>query len=147
MKIKWLYGGLLASALSLPAFGQVSFGVTIGAPPPPLRYEAPPPYLVQATSGSMATGFLRADDGYGIAENGGVHSMQAPIGRTPTMTIIRTAGMSTTGTGRTRIMTLTTGTITNTSLWLPFQKSLLKIERDPGMARVFLFSIYRLVTC
>lgn len=43
MKTKWLYGSLLASALSLPAFGQVSFDVNIGAPPPPLRYDVPPP--------------------------------------------------------------------------------------------------------
>ena len=43
MKTKWLYGGLLATAISLPAVGQVSFDVHIGEPPPPLRYEVPPP--------------------------------------------------------------------------------------------------------
>lgn len=47
MKAKWFFGGILAaaSALSAPAFGQVSVGVgvTIGTPPPPIRYEAPPP--------------------------------------------------------------------------------------------------------
>lgn len=43
MKAKWLFGGLLATALTIPALGQVSFGVTIGTPPPPYRYEAPPP--------------------------------------------------------------------------------------------------------
>ncbi|WP_263368001.1 YXWGXW repeat-containing protein [Edaphobacter bradus] len=42
MKAKWLYGGILASAFATPAFGQVSFGVTIGTPPPPLRYEVRP---------------------------------------------------------------------------------------------------------
>ena len=45
MKAKWFLGGILfaASALSAPAFGQVSIGVTIGTPPPPIRYEVPPP--------------------------------------------------------------------------------------------------------
>ena len=42
MKAKWVFGGLLATALCIPSFGQVSFGVTIGEPPPPLRYEVPP---------------------------------------------------------------------------------------------------------
>ena len=41
MKAKWLYGGILASAIAIPAFGQIS--VTIGTPPPPIRYEARPP--------------------------------------------------------------------------------------------------------
>jgi hypothetical protein len=40
MKIKWLYGGILASAIAIPAFGQIS--VTIGTPPPPIRYEVRP---------------------------------------------------------------------------------------------------------
>jgi hypothetical protein len=61
MKTKWLYGGLLASALSLPAFGQVSFGVTIGTPPPPLRYEAPPPM--------PSAGYVWVD-GYWVPEEG-----------------------------------------------------------------------------
>jgi hypothetical protein len=40
MKAKWLYGGILASAIAIPAFGQIS--VTIGTPPPPIRYEVRP---------------------------------------------------------------------------------------------------------
>jgi hypothetical protein len=44
MKVKWLYGGILASVLAsaivVPAFGQVS--IMIGTPPP-LRYETRPP--------------------------------------------------------------------------------------------------------
>jgi hypothetical protein len=36
--------GILASGLSAPAaHAQVSFGIHIGTPPPPLRYEARPP--------------------------------------------------------------------------------------------------------
>jgi len=41
MKAKWLYGGILASAIAIPAFGQIT--ITIGAPPPPIRYEVRPP--------------------------------------------------------------------------------------------------------
>ncbi|MBS1801074.1 MAG: YXWGXW repeat-containing protein [Acidobacteria bacterium] len=42
MKTKWLLGGLLAAAtFGAPAFGQIS--VYIGTPPPPIRYETPPP--------------------------------------------------------------------------------------------------------
>ncbi|MBS1823111.1 MAG: YXWGXW repeat-containing protein [Acidobacteria bacterium] len=42
MKTKWLLGGLLAAAtFTAPAFGQIS--VYIGTPPPPIRYEVPPP--------------------------------------------------------------------------------------------------------
>jgi hypothetical protein len=40
MKAKWLYGSILASAIAIPAFGQIS--VTIGNPPPPIRYEVRP---------------------------------------------------------------------------------------------------------
>jgi hypothetical protein len=40
MKAKWLYGGVLASAIAIPAFGQIS--VSIGTPPPPVRYEVRP---------------------------------------------------------------------------------------------------------
>jgi hypothetical protein len=43
MKTKWVLGSILASSFAIPVFGQVSFGVTIGTPPPPYRYEAPPP--------------------------------------------------------------------------------------------------------
>ncbi len=44
MKATWFLGSLLAaSVLSAPAFGQVSIGVTIGTPPPPIRYEVAPP--------------------------------------------------------------------------------------------------------
>ena len=44
MKAKWFLGTILAaSALSAPAFGQVFIGVTIGTPPPPIRYEVRPP--------------------------------------------------------------------------------------------------------
>jgi len=44
MKANWFLGAALSvSALSAPAFGQVSIGVTIGTPPPPIRYEIPPP--------------------------------------------------------------------------------------------------------
>jgi len=44
MKANWFLGAaLLASAFSAPAFGQVSIGVTIGTPPPPIRYEVTPP--------------------------------------------------------------------------------------------------------
>lgn len=41
MKMKWVLGIVAASALSAPSFGQVD--VYIGTPPPPLRYEVPPP--------------------------------------------------------------------------------------------------------
>lgn len=41
MKSKWLLGFVVASALSAPAFGQIQ--IYIGTPPPPIRYEAPPP--------------------------------------------------------------------------------------------------------
>ena len=41
MKIKWLASAILAAGLTAPAFAGV--GVYIGAPPPPLRYEAAPP--------------------------------------------------------------------------------------------------------
>jgi hypothetical protein len=42
MKTKWLLRGVLAAAtLGVPAFGQIS--VYIGTPPPPIRYEVPPP--------------------------------------------------------------------------------------------------------
>jgi hypothetical protein len=44
MKAKWVLGSLFAaSVLTSSAFGQVSIGVTIGTPPPPIRYEVPPP--------------------------------------------------------------------------------------------------------
>ena len=61
MKTKWLLGCVLASSLAIPAFGQVSFGVTIGAPPPPLRYEAPPPV--------PGPGYVWVD-GYWVPEGG-----------------------------------------------------------------------------
>ncbi len=41
MRSKWLCGVLAATALSAPAFGQIQ--IYIGAPPPPIRYEVPPP--------------------------------------------------------------------------------------------------------
>jgi hypothetical protein len=42
MKTKWLLGSILAAtAFAAPAFGQIS--VYIGTPPPPIRYEVPPP--------------------------------------------------------------------------------------------------------
>jgi hypothetical protein len=59
MKARWIYGGILASALSLPAFGQIS--VTIGTPPPPIRYEARP-----AMPGN---GFVWVDGYWGIRKN------------------------------------------------------------------------------
>ena len=44
MNAKWVLGSILAaSTLTAPAFGQVSIGVTIGTPPPPVQYEVPPP--------------------------------------------------------------------------------------------------------
>ncbi|WP_263368002.1 hypothetical protein [Edaphobacter bradus] len=44
MKATWFLSTVLAaSALSAPAFGQVSIGVTIGTPPPPIQYEVAPP--------------------------------------------------------------------------------------------------------
>lgn len=44
MKAIWVLGAALAtSALSASALGQVSIGVTIGTPPPPIRYEVAPP--------------------------------------------------------------------------------------------------------
>jgi hypothetical protein len=63
MKKTWLLGSLLASALAIPtlAHAQVSFGVRIGAPPPPLRYEAPPPMPGQ--------GYVWVD-GYWVPEGG-----------------------------------------------------------------------------
>jgi hypothetical protein len=42
MKTKWVLGSILASSFSIPVLAQVSFGVTIGEPPPPYRYEARP---------------------------------------------------------------------------------------------------------
>ena len=42
MNAKWFLGSLLSiSALTAPAFSQVS--IFIGTPPPPVRYEAAPP--------------------------------------------------------------------------------------------------------
>lgn len=42
MKLKWLLAPLFAaSTLAAPAFGQIS--IMIGTPPPPVRYEVPPP--------------------------------------------------------------------------------------------------------
>lgn len=41
MKTKWLLSGILAASSFAPAFGQVS--IYIGTPPPPIRYEVPPP--------------------------------------------------------------------------------------------------------
>ncbi|WP_084080994.1 YXWGXW repeat-containing protein [Edaphobacter aggregans] len=44
MNARWVLGSILAaSTLTAPAFSQVSIGVTIGTPPPPIQYEAPPP--------------------------------------------------------------------------------------------------------
>ena len=44
MNVKWVLGTILtASALSASASGQVSIGVTIGTPPPPVQYEVAPP--------------------------------------------------------------------------------------------------------
>ena len=44
MNAKWALGSILAaSTFAAPAFGQVSIGVTIGTPPPPIRYEVAPP--------------------------------------------------------------------------------------------------------
>jgi YXWGXW repeat-containing protein len=44
MKAKWVLGSVLAASTFIPsAFGQVSIGVTIGTPPPPIQYEVPPP--------------------------------------------------------------------------------------------------------
>ena len=44
MNAKWIFSAILtASTLTAPAFGQVSIGVTIGTPPPPIRYEVPTP--------------------------------------------------------------------------------------------------------
>ena len=45
MKMKWFAGAALAAALAVPSFkahAQASFGITIGTPPPPIRYEARP---------------------------------------------------------------------------------------------------------
>ena len=43
MNVKHLYtlaaAAVLAAALSTPAMAQVNFGVSVGAPPPALRYE------------------------------------------------------------------------------------------------------------
>ena len=43
MKAKWLAAAVFAGSLAASCNAQVSVGVTIGAPPPPLRYEVPPP--------------------------------------------------------------------------------------------------------
>jgi hypothetical protein len=40
-KAKWILHGLVATALAVPAFGQI--GIYIGQAPPPLRYETRPP--------------------------------------------------------------------------------------------------------
>jgi hypothetical protein len=44
LNAKWLYSIVAASALAVPAFGQIQ--VYIG-PPPPVRYEVPPPMPAQ----------------------------------------------------------------------------------------------------
>ncbi|MGO4211575.1 YXWGXW repeat-containing protein [Terriglobus sp. 2YAB30_2] len=43
MKTKWLAAVVFAGALAAPGNAQVGIGVTIGTPPPPLRYEVAPP--------------------------------------------------------------------------------------------------------
>jgi hypothetical protein len=44
MKATWVPTLFLgATLLSAPVFGQVSIGVQIGTPPPPVRYEVAPP--------------------------------------------------------------------------------------------------------
>ena len=40
-KMNWFVGAVAAVAVASPAFGQI--GIYIGAPPPPIQYEAPPP--------------------------------------------------------------------------------------------------------
>ena len=37
MRLNWMYGALLATAVVAPSSAQIS--VYIGAPPPPIRYE------------------------------------------------------------------------------------------------------------
>ena len=37
MRLNWLYGALLATAIVAPSSAQIS--VYIGTPPPPIRYE------------------------------------------------------------------------------------------------------------
>jgi hypothetical protein len=41
MKLHWMSSLVLAAAVAVPSFAQVS--IYIGTPPPPIRYEAPPP--------------------------------------------------------------------------------------------------------
>jgi hypothetical protein len=41
MRLKWMYGALLATAIASPSSGQIS--VFIGAPPPAIVYEEPGP--------------------------------------------------------------------------------------------------------
>jgi len=41
MRLAWMYGAVLATAITAPSSAQVS--VYIGVPPPAIRYEEPPP--------------------------------------------------------------------------------------------------------
>jgi hypothetical protein len=71
MKAKWLYGCVVASAIAIPAFGQIS--VTIGTPPPPIRYEVRP-----AVPGE---GFVWVDGYWGV--NGGRYVWVPGVWRRP----------------------------------------------------------------
>jgi hypothetical protein len=59
LNAKWLCSIFVASALAVPAFSQIQ--VYIGAPPPPIRYEARPPI--------PAEGYAWVDGYWGIRGN------------------------------------------------------------------------------
>jgi WXXGXW repeat (2 copies) len=71
MKAKWLYGGVLASAIAIPAFGQIS--VSIGTPPPPIRYEVRP--------AMPSPGYVWVDGYWGV--NGGRYVWVPGVWRRP----------------------------------------------------------------
>jgi hypothetical protein len=109
MKTKWLLGSVLALSFAIPASGQVSFGVTIGAPPPPLRYEVPPP--MPAPGYVWVDGYWvpRVGAGCGGTVSGVGLRTQARTGLILTMTTTPMDGMSMMAIGLTRTTTITTG--------------------------------------
>ena len=110
MRLNWMYGALLATAIAAPSSAQIS--VYIGTPPPPIRYEEYGP--------TPGPGFVWVD-GYWepvghhyrwVRVGGSVLHLKGLTGVIRTMTTTGRAGKCTRDTGTMRTTTTATGETT-----------------------------------
>ena len=97
MKLHWISGALLATALTIPASAQIS--VYIGHPPPRARYERRDLFPVRVIHGSVVTGHRMAGATSGCRGGGIGHPIEVRAGFAPITGTTNKAGSCGKGTG------------------------------------------------